>query len=156
PGFPTRPGGASSRPPPPPAAPPATNAPSPSSMRPCRRSLNPPPPSSAGSSSHVRPASWRTSKSPSAKRSCSAPFAIRSTALYRRSSWGKRKDDERHRSQAVPRQDGLKKQPPDLFVHARELLVEANCFDATKAGTNRRPSGGFRGHFVRIARAARC
>src|SRR5262245_17315937 len=33
---------------------------------------------------------------------------------------------------------------PDLFVHARELLVEANRFDATKVGTNRRPSGGFR------------
>src|SRR5262245_13195927 len=33
---------------------------------------------------------------------------------------------------------------PDLFVHARELLVEANRLDATKAGTNRRPSGGFR------------
>jgi len=35
------------------------------------------------------------------KRSCSAPFAIRSTARYRRASWGKRKDDERHRSHAV-------------------------------------------------------
>jgi hypothetical protein len=33
--------------------------------------------------------------------SCSAPFAIRSTARYRRSSWGKRNDYERHRSQAV-------------------------------------------------------
>jgi hypothetical protein len=49
----------------------------------------------------ARPASLRTSGSPSAKQSCSAPFAIRSTARYRRSSWGKRKDDERHRSQAV-------------------------------------------------------
>jgi hypothetical protein len=28
---------------------------------------------------------------------------------------------------------------PDLFVHARELLIEANRFDATKAGTNRHP-----------------
>jgi hypothetical protein len=35
---------------------------------------------------------------------------------------------------------------PDLFVHARELLVEANRFDATKAGItvqlrNEQPSG---------------
>jgi hypothetical protein len=37
-----------------------------------------------------------------------------------------------------------KKQPPDLLVHARKLLDEADRFAATKAGTNRRPSGGFR------------
>jgi hypothetical protein len=43
----------------------------------------------------ARPASWRTSRSLCAKRSCSAPSAIRSTARYRRSSWGKRKDDPR-------------------------------------------------------------
>ena len=64
----------------------------------CKRSINPSRPSSVGSSLPARPASSRTSRSPSAKRSCSAPFAIRSTARYRRSSWGKRKDDERHRS----------------------------------------------------------
>ena len=51
-----------------------------------------------GVADQMRPAgTWL----PSAKRSCSAPFAIRSTGSYRRSSWRKRKDDERHRSQAV-------------------------------------------------------
>src|SRR5262245_15573077 len=33
---------------------------------------------------------------------------------------------------------------PDLFVHARELLVEADGCYATQAGTTTRPSGGFR------------
>jgi hypothetical protein len=56
---------------------------------PRRGSINPSRRSSAGSSSPARPASWRTSRSPSAKRSCCAP-AIRSTARYRRSLWGKR------------------------------------------------------------------
>src|SRR5215510_473076 len=98
---------------------PARNAPSPSSTRPYKRSLNPSRPSSAGSSSPACPASWRTSRSPSAKRSCSAPFAIRSTARYRRSSWGKRKDDERHRSQARQR-DAARRDPPKALKPARK------------------------------------
>jgi len=64
---------------------PATNARLPSSTRRCKSSIDPSRPSSAGSLSPARPASLRISRSPSAKRSCSAPFAIRSTARYRRS-----------------------------------------------------------------------
>ena len=52
-----------------------------------QRSINRSRPSSAESSSLARPAFWRTNRSPPAKRSCSAPFAIRSSARYR-SSWG--------------------------------------------------------------------
>ena len=38
-------------------------------------------------------------------------------------------------AKSSPDRTVLKKQPPDLFVHARELLVEANRLDATKAHT---------------------
>src|SRR5215831_8527901 len=44
-------------------------------------------------------------------------------------------NSRRKYGEKFPRQDGLKKQPPDLFVHARKLLVEANRLDATKAHT---------------------
>src|SRR2546426_12250302 len=43
-------------------------------------------------------------------------------------------NSRRKYGEKVPRQDCLKKTGADLLVHARELLVEANCFDATKAG----------------------
>src|SRR5262249_21745838 len=82
---------------------PARNAPSPSSTRPCKRSIDLSRPSSAGSSSPARPASCLTIRSPAATRYRSAPLPIRSTARYRRLWWGKRKDDERHPSS---RRDG--------------------------------------------------
>ncbi len=52
----------------------ARSARSPSSTRRCKRSITPRRPSNGGSWSPARIAYWRTSRSPSAKRSCSAPF----------------------------------------------------------------------------------
>src|SRR5262249_23093999 len=53
----------------------------------------------------------------------------------------RRRDNSRRKyGEKFPRQDRLKKTAADLFVHARELLVEANRLEATTVH-QRRPSG---------------